>query len=330
MSQYDDTHRAFLQAFMSRGTLTYTEAQPILAAILTAANPSRPTLPADIDRPTFYAHLGTLNTHLHPFDLEIRNARSQHTRSMLYALVNTASDPLTQLATTRSPDELAFVKRCLDAMFETYNTRSREVLAVSRVQGLNLARGRGGGGRGSLGATQATQGSAGAGLTMGQAERVLDEMVSEGWFEESEAGFVSLGTRALVELRGWLVDTYNEVLEGDGDEGGGEGVVRVRGQRCANYDCGARLHDGCTQRYFERQSTRKCPSCGAEWTGGHFVGERAALSAAKAKASSARRGWGVGMVEEEEDEVGEGDGEEGEGEDGDGDEGEEEDGDMSE
>ncbi len=32
-SGYGDTHRAFLQAFMSRGTLTMEEAKPILAAI---------------------------------------------------------------------------------------------------------------------------------------------------------------------------------------------------------------------------------------------------------------------------------------------------------
>jgi non-structural maintenance of chromosomes element 1 len=33
---YDDRHRAFLQAFMSRSTLKYDEAKPILAAIWSA------------------------------------------------------------------------------------------------------------------------------------------------------------------------------------------------------------------------------------------------------------------------------------------------------
>lgn len=31
---YDDSHRAFLQAFMGRSTMTLDEAKPILAAIL--------------------------------------------------------------------------------------------------------------------------------------------------------------------------------------------------------------------------------------------------------------------------------------------------------
>jgi len=33
---YNDNHRAFLQAFIARSTLTFDEAKPVLAAILTA------------------------------------------------------------------------------------------------------------------------------------------------------------------------------------------------------------------------------------------------------------------------------------------------------
>ena len=34
--QYNNSNRAFLQAFIARSTLTFDEAKPILAAILTA------------------------------------------------------------------------------------------------------------------------------------------------------------------------------------------------------------------------------------------------------------------------------------------------------
>lgn len=33
---YNDSNRAFLQAFMARSTMTFEEAQPVLAAILSA------------------------------------------------------------------------------------------------------------------------------------------------------------------------------------------------------------------------------------------------------------------------------------------------------
>jgi len=35
-AQYNNTNRAFLQAFLARSTLTFEEAKPILAAIFTA------------------------------------------------------------------------------------------------------------------------------------------------------------------------------------------------------------------------------------------------------------------------------------------------------
>ena len=51
-----------------------------------------------------------------------------------------------------------------------------------------------------------------------RAERVLASLVAEGWFELSKAGFYSLSPRALMELRGWLIETYNEGADEDGSE----------------------------------------------------------------------------------------------------------------
>lgn len=131
----------------------------------------------------------------------------------VYALVNTTSDPLTQLATTYTADEIAFVKRVLDAMFDTYNTRRSEAMVVSAMQAVQLAKASSGDAnrRESSGAaTQQTQGGAAQSLTMTQAESVMNRLVDEGWFEKSRKGFYSLSPRALMELRGWLVATYND------------------------------------------------------------------------------------------------------------------------
>ena len=46
---YDDSNRAFLQAFMARSTLTFSEAKPILAAIYSIKSyPPSPPLPPQI------------------------------------------------------------------------------------------------------------------------------------------------------------------------------------------------------------------------------------------------------------------------------------------
>jgi non-structural maintenance of chromosomes element 1 len=143
---------------------------------------------------------------------------------LVYALVNTTSDPLTQLATTYTVDEIAFVKRLLDAMFETHNTRRAEAMVVSSIQAMQLAKATSDGRRESTNAsanatatasTSATNQGAAQSLTMSQAESMLARLVDEGWFEKSGKGFYSLSPRGLMELRGWLVDTYND----EDDEG---------------------------------------------------------------------------------------------------------------
>ena len=58
---------------------------------------------------------------------------------------------------------------------------------------------------------------------MMQAEKMLKSLVEEGWFEKSKKGFYSLSPRALMELRGWLTETYN-----DDDDDDDERVLKVK------------------------------------------------------------------------------------------------------
>lgn len=103
-------------------------------------------------------------------------------------------------------------------MFETYNTRKHEVIAVTSMQAVGLAKS--GDRRASQNGAE-TQGSVGQGLTMKDAEKALKTLVKEGWFEKSRKGYYSLTPRALMELRGWLMETYN-------DEGYGESIIKVK------------------------------------------------------------------------------------------------------
>lgn len=65
----------------------------------------------------------------------------------------------------------------------------------------------------AVGSTQNTQGTSSTGITQDRAEKLLGELVDEDRFEKSRAGFYSLSPRQLMELRGWLVETYNEEEE---------------------------------------------------------------------------------------------------------------------
>ncbi|KAI9681533.1 MAG: hypothetical protein M1817_002817 [Caeruleum heppii] len=288
-SQYDDSNRAFLQAFLARGTMTGAEAKPILAAIFTAHGKytlpeGRTTRAEDVTDGDFNPYVTAANDAISPFDLAILSTLSQHDRTRIYALVNTTSDAITQLATTHTAEEISYLKRLLDAMFETYNTPRQEVMALQAIQAVQLCKAptERGVETPNGGATQST---AAQGLTMMAAERMLKEMVQEGWFEKSRAGFYSLSPRALMELKHYLLATYNGGDEEDQDEEE-VGQDRVKlcfackdiitvGQRCDDRGCPGRLHNICTEGQFRVQNSSKCPVCSKPWTGNSFVGEKA-------------------------------------------------------
>ncbi|KAI4187518.1 MAG: hypothetical protein L6R41_002764 [Letrouitia leprolyta] len=262
--QWNDGHRAFLQAFMARSTLTLEEAKPLLAAILTAYE-KRETLSEDITEADFNSYISATNTRISPFDLEIRSTFHQTTRQRMYALVNSTSDPIIQLATVHTAEEISFLKRVLDAMFETYNTSRHEVMAITSMQAMRLHKPSDNDRRETQNGTE-TQGSAGQGLKMVEAEKMLKTLVDEGWFEKSRKGFYSLSPRALMELRGWLIETYNDVDEDDDEEE--ERTPRIK-------QCAA-CKEIVTMNFFRMQRSRDCPLCKTEWIGDNFVGERAA------------------------------------------------------
>lgn len=182
----------------------------------------RKTSPKDVTEAIFNSYISAANQAISSFDLEIRSTEHQTSRVRTYALINSTDDPITQLATSHSADEISYVKRVLDAMFETYNTARKEIMAITSKQAMRLNKAP----VASPGERQNgsnTPGSANQGLTMVQAEKLLKALVEEGWFELSEKSFYSLSPRALMELRGWLIDTYN-----DDDDDEPERVMRIK------------------------------------------------------------------------------------------------------
>jgi hypothetical protein len=157
---------------------------------------------------------------------------------------------------------------------------------------------------------------------MAQAESLLQTLVAEGWFECSKKKYYSLAPRALMELRGWLIETYNDEQDQEQDEeNDDEETARQRvkfcaacrqivtlGQRCADLDCLGRLHDGCTGTMFRSLGNREiCPVCKKSWENHGLVGEKAegarrTSMGGAAVASSSRAAYVNGDAEEAEEE----------------------------
>lgn len=336
---YGNNHRAFLQALLARQTLTFEQAKPLISSIRTAAaaaaaaaastpthapSTNRVHLPSDITPEDFLLnYIHPLNSLLSPFDLEIRRTFHQLTREEIFALVNTTSDAMTQMATMHSPDEIAYVKRLLDAMFEGNNSVEKEVMAVHAVQARALARVSGGGGHGDDGGRSGrdyhndngdtqfswnhqnnSSSSNNSSLTQSQAEKVLEAMELEGWFEKStvvmgggssssrnerrKVIWYTLTPRALMELQQWLVDTYNHEEEEEANENEAEEneethqkikfckacrQIVTMGQRCPKMTCNVRLHHDCVGKMFRAQRDNEtCPTCKTDWQDAPLVG----------------------------------------------------------
>lgn len=319
---YDDTNRAFMQAFFARGQISTEECSKILAPIFAVQSsqsprhaPAPPSAknstgqkvePKDVTKEDIATYIAAAADALSPLDYEVRNTLHQQTKDRIYALVNSISDPLTQMATTRTSDEVFYIKRLLDVIFDTNNKQSKEVMAITSMQAL--------GQRKPSNRRESEEGSQLAvdkGLTGTEAESLLAGLVQEKWFEHSKDGYYTLSPRALMELRSWLVETYND----DEDDWqrikfcfACKDIVTV-GQRCADLDCNVRLHNICEAAYWNSRPSKKCPKCERPWEGKQYVGEKV-LTASKdrnrggrasgAQNGSARRQSGRGGDEEEE------------------------------
>ncbi|KAH8681315.1 RING-like domain-containing protein [Xylariales sp. PMI_506] len=314
---YNDGNRAFLQALMSRGTVTVREAKPILAAIMTAQRPRQePVTPDQVTEADFEAHIGAAQEALSHFDYDLRSTMHQVRKERVWAVVNTTSDPLTQLATLHSPEEIAFVKRILDAMFEKYNTQRMEVMCVDSMQANKFRSAPRVSSGDDLVVEDDTQAQTQSlkGLKSSEVESVMQAMVDGGWFELSGDGFYGLTPRGLLELRSWLIDSYNDP-DAEPDE-----WQRIKfceackeivtaGQRCAERDCIVRLHDICEDAFWRTRREKTCPKCTTAWTGRHFVGPKAVTEtdAYKRRKSGRSRGSLIEQVMQDEGEEVDGD-----------------------
>jgi hypothetical protein len=280
--RYTHANRAFLQAFLGRGTLTLSEAKPIIAAIVKAQDGPQAELadPNQVTEEVLRSWISKAQQALSQFDYDIRSTPHQVHKHRVWAIVNSTSDPMTQMATLHSAEEIGFVKRVIDAMFESYNSPRMEVMCLDSMQAIKLRNAPRAAADVSMLDGESQAPSQLKGLKSTEVEDVMHAMVEEGWFELSDEGHYSLSPRALLELRSWLIESYNDPDAEPNDWqrvkfcAACKEIVTV-GQRCGERDCNLRLHDVCQDAFWRTQRDKKCPKCGLEWTGKHFVGSRA-------------------------------------------------------
>ncbi|KAL1888335.1 hypothetical protein Sste5346_009615 [Sporothrix stenoceras] len=290
---YDDSNRAFLQAFMAHGALTFQQAQQVLAPILNVKNGLAATAAGasqedfqfmSADEVTFAMlrqYINQAKSALMPLDFDIRSATNERAVSdgggynsndhRVWVLVSTDNDPKSHLAVLFTPRKLAFIYRLLDALFDTYNTPRIEALCLTEQQALKLSRPPRTTARQSVGADAEGAGAGAAGADAANRDKglkhsvvlsLLASLVRQGWLSKSAQGFYALTTRALLELEPFLVDQYNEEPAGTTTATSWQRIkycaacreLITSGLRCATPTCTLRLHDHCEEAFWRTQA----------------------------------------------------------------------------
>ncbi|CAK7265839.1 hypothetical protein SEPCBS119000_001723 [Sporothrix epigloea] len=294
---YDDSNRAFLQAVMAHGALTFRQAQQVLAPILSVKKAmeaaadgetqsrAQQIAPQDITYDVLRQYINQAKAALAPLDFDIRSAtdeRSMGSRSgsgsssrnshdhLVWVFVSTDNDPKSHLAVLFTPRKLAFLHRLLDALFDTNNTPRLEALCITEQQALKLSRPART--QSSAAEGSASQAAAAASRDKGLKHSVLlsllASLVRQGWLSKSAQGFYALTTRTLLELEPYLVETYNEPLDPAQAANGAGTWQRIKycaacrelitsGLRCATPTCTLRLHDHCEEAFWRTQQGRQ-------------------------------------------------------------------------
>lgn len=201
--------------------------------------------------------IAQLNSAILKFDLELRRGFDQETGETLWALVNTSDDDIALLATTYTSSELSYFKALIEAIIT-----SNDNFFIKQTEALQLTF--------SSGAQEEEQETptssqlTAASFTKTEKEFLIESFVKDGWLAKSRQGYLTLGTRSILELQFKLKTQYEGyIFDCDLCK-----ATFTQGSRCNRDDCEARFHEICLSR--SKSSHKRCPTCLKAWSPVHI------------------------------------------------------------
>ncbi|KAI8356687.1 Nse1 non-SMC component of SMC5-6 complex-domain-containing protein [Blakeslea trispora] len=236
--EYNDNHRLFVQAMLSKQIITESEAKRLYQEILriTKIDPTA-------NYPEFVA---TINKELEELDYSLHLSHDERDGEPYLTCINVKQDPMTELATPFTPKELAYIRELLNEIVHAED----EAFVIRMMEAVRLG--------------QKVQA---ASLTQKETQDLLDQLVADRWIGlEDDVYYID--TRGLAELQGYLREQYGEVIK--------ECKVCLdivtRGQVCQNADCPIRMHHFCAETQFRNANPPMCPECQTRWSSTHVFG----------------------------------------------------------
>ncbi|XP_076086276.1 non-structural maintenance of chromosomes element 1 homolog isoform X1 [Mytilus galloprovincialis] len=233
-----DSHKLFLQSFMSRGLLDAKEVRQLYRTCCLKFNEKYAEKEED-QKAHLLEFVRTINRNIQPFHMEIKKGVSEEEGKSFYCLVCTSDTSITKLASDYTQPEMEFFKRLIESIIDSDNGEIGSTSAINSVDKLEKVNKK---------------------LSKQDAQTLLERLEAQKWIEISR-GRVSLATRALLELEQYILEVYSNIT----DKCNVCKRLCVKGQSCDS--CNTKLHFHCATRFFQNKENPRCPNkeCGVNW-----------------------------------------------------------------
>lgn len=234
-----DSHKLFLQSFMSRGLLDAKEVRQLYRTCCLKFNDQFAEKEED-QKQHLLEFVRTINRNIQPFHMEIKKGVSEDEGKSFYCLVCTSDSSITKLASDYTSSEMDFFKRLIEGIIDSDNGEIGSTAALNTTDKLdkNLKK-----------------------MSKQDAQNLLERLEAQKWIKINK-GKVSLATRSLLELEQYILDMYQNIT----DKCNVCKRLCVKGQVCDS--CSTKLHFHCATRFFQNKENPRCPNkeCGAVWS----------------------------------------------------------------
>lgn len=187
-----------------------------------------------------------INRKLSTVDFEIVRTSSQESEEILYILINKKSDNAVKLSTVFTNAEIQIINDLIDRMFDHSNeSKSSLSYSISPAVAVEIVK------------------KSSSKTTNQQSYEFLNDLELKGWISYIDRRY-TLSSRALAELKGFLIDKYGEdsaETEGSISICYGCKQIATRGLRCSNDSCFIRFHNLCRDHFIKSNNdSTKCPN----------------------------------------------------------------------
>ena len=234
-----DSHKLFLQSFMSRGLLDAKEVRQLYKTCCLKFNDHYAEKEED-QKQHLLEFVRTINRNIQPFHMEIKKGVSEEEGKSFYCLVCTSDSSITKLASDYTTSEMDFFKRLIEGIIDSDNGEIGSTAALNTTDKLDKKMKK---------------------MSKQDAQNLLERLEAQKWIKINR-GRVSLATRSLLELEQYILDVYQMIT----DKCNVCKRLCVKGQVCDS--CSTKLHFHCATRFFQKKENPRCPDpkCGVLWT----------------------------------------------------------------